>query len=240
MRDFLSRLAARSLGVSPVAQPVVPPMFAPGGFAERFEPAPDSSREFTAARTQAVENPTVTLETTTESAPAEATRSSLLADATQAVSPMEPANAFRAANVFAEMPDSVTQDDSLEIKSKAANPSDRMPTIAHGHSERETASDHLGSRVSGNGRRPLQPSANLVTPGTFTRSGRETPPSSLSRDSGAGIDSRAMAPVIRVTIGRVDVRAEFPAAAPRPAPRQAQPPTLSVEEYAKQRNEGKR
>jgi hypothetical protein len=62
----------------------------------------------------------------------------------------------------------------------------------------------------------------------------------LSRDASPGIDSRAAAPVIRVTIGRVDVRAEFPATAPRPTARQTQTPTLSVEEYAKQRKEGKR
>jgi hypothetical protein len=53
-------------------------------------------------------------------------------------------------------------------------------------------------------------------------------------------DSPAAAPVIRVSIGRVEVRAEFPAPAPRPNPRQPQAPKLSIEEYARQRSEGKR
>ncbi len=47
--------------------------------------------------------------------------------------------------------------------------------------------------------------------------------------------------VIRVTIGRVDVRAEFPAAASaRPAARRRQAPALSLDDYLRQRNEGKR
>ena len=48
------------------------------------------------------------------------------------------------------------------------------------------------------------------------------------------------APTIKITIGRVDVRAIMPAApAPRPAP--ARPsPALSLEDYLKQREGGRR
>jgi hypothetical protein len=67
----------------------------------------------------------------------------------------------------------------------------------------------------------------------------------LSFDSGAGdrapaITSQTSAPVIRVTIGRVDVRAEFPAPVSRPRPTPAQPVPLSLEDYTRQRREGKR
>jgi hypothetical protein len=45
--------------------------------------------------------------------------------------------------------------------------------------------------------------------------------------------------VIRVSIGRIDVRAEMPAPMPAPAPKQ-RPSGMSLDEYAKLRAEGKR
>lgn len=48
------------------------------------------------------------------------------------------------------------------------------------------------------------------------------------------------APVIRVTIGRVDVRAQFPAAPAAPSSRPPRTLALSLEEYSKQRAGGKR
>jgi hypothetical protein len=48
-------------------------------------------------------------------------------------------------------------------------------------------------------------------------------------------------PVIRVTIGRVEVRAQFPPdASPRPTARHKGAAPLSLEEYARQRSEGRR
>jgi hypothetical protein len=53
--------------------------------------------------------------------------------------------------------------------------------------------------------------------------------------------AESQAPVIRVTIGRVDVRAQFPAGAVTQAPpRRKQASPLSLEEYARQRSEGRR
>jgi len=48
------------------------------------------------------------------------------------------------------------------------------------------------------------------------------------------------APVIRVTIGRVDVRAQFPAAPAAPSSRPPRTLALSLEEYSKQRAGGRR
>jgi hypothetical protein len=49
------------------------------------------------------------------------------------------------------------------------------------------------------------------------------------------------APSIRVTIGRIEVRAEFSTPAPAPAPaRPARSSPLSLDDYLKQRREGKR
>ena len=55
------------------------------------------------------------------------------------------------------------------------------------------------------------------------------------RHAGAGAE-----PAIHVTIGRVDVRAVLPGAAPRPAAPQPPRATLSLDEYLRQRNRGER
>lgn len=48
------------------------------------------------------------------------------------------------------------------------------------------------------------------------------------------------APVIRVTIGRVEVRAEFPPPPAPAAPRPAAPPPLTLDQYRRQRDRGLR
>jgi hypothetical protein len=47
-------------------------------------------------------------------------------------------------------------------------------------------------------------------------------------------------PVVRITIGRVEVRAQFPAAPSAPAARPSRALTLSLEDYLKQRSRGQR
>jgi hypothetical protein len=48
----------------------------------------------------------------------------------------------------------------------------------------------------------------------------------------------APAPVIEVTIGRVEVRAEV--SGPKPAPRRAAPPAMTLEDYLRRRRGGER
>ncbi len=64
--------------------------------------------------------------------------------------------------------------------------------------------------------------------GDFTRAGSLRP------------DSETAAPIVRVTIGRVEVRAQFPSAPSVPVARRPRPPALSLEDYLKQRSGGKR
>jgi hypothetical protein len=53
-------------------------------------------------------------------------------------------------------------------------------------------------------------------------------------------EAASSTPTIRVTIGRIDVRAITPPAPP-PRPKQARPgPTLSLDDYARQRKGGER
>jgi hypothetical protein len=52
-------------------------------------------------------------------------------------------------------------------------------------------------------------------------------------------DSHTEPPVVRVTIGRIEVRAETPASSPRKTSAPARP-TLSLDTYLKERKEGRR
>ncbi len=66
-------------------------------------------------------------------------------------------------------------------------------------------------------------------------------PESIPRTEQGLAKSETGAPVIRVTIGRVEIRAQFPSdASARPAARHKGAAPLSLEEYAKQRSEGRR
>jgi len=53
-----------------------------------------------------------------------------------------------------------------------------------------------------------------------------------------GVRADAELPSIRVTIGRVEVRASTPPASPTPTPRPRYQPNLTLDQYLKQRNEG--
>ncbi|MBJ6762770.1 hypothetical protein JGU66_18555 [Myxococcaceae bacterium JPH2] len=75
----------------------------------------------------------------------------------------------------------------------------------------------------------------------LTREGESALPGSLSRgrervlEGGEG----APAPVVQVTIGRIEVRAAAPAASPKPPPSRGTP-SLSLDEYLRRRNGGGR
>lgn len=67
------------------------------------------------------------------------------------------------------------------------------------------------------------------------------PPAVSDLESGKTRSTPASAPSIRVTIGRIEVRAVSPPAPPPPQPRATRPlPALTLGEYLRQRNEGKR
>jgi len=68
----------------------------------------------------------------------------------------------------------------------------------------------------------------------------QRPPTTAAEDRAGAAARSASAPAIHVTIGRVEVRAVTPPA-PAVKPRRAAPsPSLPLEEYLKQRNEGRR
>jgi hypothetical protein len=87
------------------------------------------------------------------------------------------------------------------------------------------------------------PATQLLVPGANLQRDAFPVTSSPSRqnaDRERNDRSADTAPVVRVSIGRVEVRAEFPTTAPRTSSQRSSSLTLSLDEYARQRREGKR
>jgi hypothetical protein len=237
MADFLGRLAARSLGVAPVAQPVIPAMFAAGGSAERWSPEAGSVAGTAVGQMDTAPSPNTQSRTTIENAPlVEEINSNPRAE-----QPPLLANTIARSNASSIVAGSV----SRQIRSESSN-RNRTPILAPDNTQQENAG--VVTSVIPGARQSLNSFEQIVTPTTIQSTREPAPPGFLSssyNDSGSRSRSSARAslpaaPVVRVSIGRVEVRAEFPAPASRPSVRQATPPTLSVEEYARQRSEGKR
>ncbi len=242
MPDFLNRLAARALGVAPVAQPIVPAMFSPASVEVR-EPASHSFVEMS-------ESPAA-LPLSDAMAPAEARLD--LDRQRGADAPLVPPDSSAVSLRDSGMSATSAQP-RLHRPPLSTVPSLAAPSRRESQSEREVEAEitprfHIPPAqpdTTGIAERQVivaKPMGNeatvqlapLFSAVASAHEGRVQP----SRRSDF-VAPAPEAPVIRVTIGRVDVRAEFPVAPWRPAPRRAQAAALSLEEYAKQRREGQR
>lgn len=242
MPDFLGRLAARSLGMVPVVQPVVPTIFEPGSVGERLDPARDTGH----GSFERVEvRPDPSAEPATAVMNAAGSGENSLPETRPQSSPV--ASTTVSSYGLVGTSEVVARGIASQTKLPAAG-NERTTAIADDQSESVAVTADAFSVVPEN-QRPASPGERLAMPETFVRAARErirpVPFSSFSLDSGAGdrasaTTSQTSAPVVRVTIGRVDVRAEFPAPVSRPRTTPAQPAALSLEEYARQRREGKR
>jgi len=257
MANFLNRLAARAAGLVPVAQPVVPTMFSPGSGLEASG-APSEiaiervvnpgERNFQAeagatpvqASSLSERGREATLPRDWET-PVEKNVSTGLLDPTPALPKQLSAQenfvqAFSptpSANVATRVPSPVT------VIETAASP-DRDSLVISQPDIIE------GTKISR--RSPLEPAFSPETIQTSRQSASQAVVfgPTVSRDRRSASSANALVsnslpdgPVIRVTIGRVDVRAQFssPAAAPARHTRSA---ALSLDEYLKQRSEGRR
>ncbi len=246
MSDFLNRLAARTLGLSAVVQPIVPTMFAPSHPLEGIDSLPEVVGE-------GLENPP---EKTLPSA-----------DPGLPTLP-EPGRFFIEPHLdelpMSRRPEGVLRPiPRLEVKAgaipatgdEAAPPTpvvathrvvDATPATATKSTDANTAAEpkpvdamrQAPREIRTAVPRTVAPRPPKSLPAVVTREGsRQTP--AARRDQLASPEPQT--PVIRITIGRIDVRAEFPAPASPPArARPAQAATLSLDEYLKQRQEGKR
>lgn len=208
--NYFDRLAARTLGTAPVSQPILPPLFSPARQGEMRPQAPQFGSE--AFTSQVGED----AQPRSEHQPA-----STLSGGTVPGSPVP----IEPEEFTLPQPESP----SFLPGSRAVH-----AAVTYGQEQRE---DQPSSRtavvpaevvVRGDSNHPIQIPMRQVSQ-QASETDRVTSPGSGST-----------APVIRVTIGRVDVRAQFPAAPAVPSSRPPRTLALSLEEYSKQRDGGKR
>ena len=196
MSDFLHRLAARSLGMAAVAEPIIAASTVP---ADSFQPEPAL-----AAYTER----------------------------TAPVVPSEISEAMRVSAIDADEPRAIRR--NREIVPVEVPPA--QPGVRKGLDETVVAA-RPGTPIS------VELVSKTLPPPRprFMEIPRSNPVPQQTPGAGSVRMAAAQAPVVRVTIGRIEVRAQFPApAAKRESPGRATPNGLSLDDYLKQRNEGRR
>lgn len=231
MSDFLSRLAERTLGLSQVTRPNLLPLFAPSG-----NPTIES-----------LDQPGGVGETA--SSPSSATQ-------TEKTSPMTgPANVSEAAS--SRNPQPVLADASAPEVARETAPFPIVPPRRDGRFRLDEGPEFgtippvpRVARAAPEDAQPAKDSPILVSRPLLARTERVglnaaqnhgRPDSDVPAPIAppAPGDVAANEPTIRVTIGRVEVRAALPP--PRAAPGPSAPePSLTLEEYVEQRRSGRR
>ena len=246
MSDYLSNVAAKSLNLIEPIHPRLASRFEPlpaidwltAGLPLEAEPVEEAPRPAsmafeaaqlsvsapvsappTAAPRQPLAAPMAVVPTTPDRSPVDQPLQSLRNSTTGDVVPpsarssTRPSSARRHEARQQGRPTSLPiQDAPLATQTTGDAPSSVIPSIPATVGARPAVAPHVES-------------VTPVTPATPTVS----PPVSQS------------APTIRVTIGRIDVRAVMPPAPPAPRSRPSRPgPTLSLEDYLQQRREGRR
>jgi len=245
MSDFLGRLAARTLGAAPLAQPMGRNMFAPGveqpakeGFFETVSTS-QRSENYSAGHTDpsvlfpARERPPVTGNPSdvpqTDLSPTDIAQTTFSVVGLRADFHPELNTGTLSPFGRSDKHSGVASQADLKSNRGTADGSAEIQSI---HSGKQDLQNDFSSPVTG----LLGPSANLR---------REAFPASLSFPGGfanreRSADANSSAPVVKVSIGRVEIRAEFPAAVAKRSPQHSPSLGLSLDEYARLRREGKR
>jgi hypothetical protein len=241
MANFLNRLAGRALGAMPLAEPVIPARFSPSTAWHGRTAGYDAMVESDDSNEAAFRPPEIEPRThATRMRRGPALRDAEDEDELDVAGPDVPdrvAMAVKSAawreQQGAESP--VSAPPTAPLRQVAVYPTVPRPAMP----QRESASaESLAD--------PLLREA-LEQDGIFTDRPRSEVPGAtptMVQDAyhraAPDLGAPSVAPTIRVTIGRIDVRAE---AASAPAPtgaRRTRPSALSLEQYLKQRSEGGR
>ncbi len=265
MSDFLNRLTARTLGLAPLAQPIIPTMF-----------APDSPWQ---GVSEPLEQPEVHTSGASETPLSEERKKATLPAPSEPVSDArlqagdEPLVQRPAAILRQSGPTPSLADDQGPPREKA-EPSPSAEAISHRaalvpadaeetlhRAEPAPSSDEASAPRQGE-REPLPGAAapkgathldvQMVVPRTLAHGLEKATPAGAATDEtrrppaphpdpGGEAHTGSQPPVIRVTIGRIEVRAVFPPAAAAPAAaRKTVAAVLSLDDYLKQRSNGQR
>jgi hypothetical protein len=251
MTNFLNRMAARAIGAAPVARPFVPARFSPatglakGGVAEHAAPDENAIVEVVpdpVGKSVTHERPIVatSLDDGRETLASSVTAKDLSSVAVPETTSVE-GNRDRSLPSLTEpaLLDAVHSASSLESSLPITDVADQTWPISLQPDQKVIEGKRLIDDT-----RPLPPlsgpasrPAGSALPIPWTMAGNSRAVHSRRDQSG---EFNSEAPIIRVSIGRIDVRAQFPAA-PSPSPaRTPRPAALSLDEYLRQRREGKR
>ena len=244
MSDFLSKLIARSFSDAPAIQPRVPSLFEPT--AVEFLDEPQSPTPTIAAPEIIAPTPTIGAHETSAATNAPAPVPSKL-------SPREETAITRS---VANVPDAVTEEHPPKADTPAHQPApaqQNAPVIAQVRRPSEQTAEVRKLEVET--RRIIVP-VRSFRDGKKDTGDKKPPPEALSaprpiqpqrqiqprrRKDFSPVEQRSStsAPIIRVTIGRVEVRGiHSPAPAPKPA--KPAPPKLSLEDYLRKRGRDSR
>ena len=226
MADFLTRLAERTLGVAQVVQPIIAPVFAP-------EPAP--TREVF----------TVQHEERALEAPTQETDKSAVGDGSSPIFPPAGGRSVPINRPLRFNQDVYAHPEHVEYIASGASTEQENLTRSNIPVVESAIVPAQGEAVPTPNIVPSTtipgPTSNTASPGTslptnwtpFTRTDSEALQALQQRE--------APAPSIRVTIGRIEVRAIMPAKEPTARPPTRRPgPKLSLDDYLKQQNGGQR
>jgi hypothetical protein len=248
MADFLSRLAARNLGMLPLARPTVAPVFAPASAVTVEGVAPAPTRPRLDASSDAAE--TRAPATSRQPAPEKPDQS----HASVPVTPprgTDPADDGVRSASFRPVVERIHD----IVFPRESSPQPVMPVNVVDKVDVERALRNIDAV----GYRPLREdrvpeAAAEVRPQPPRHSG-DVPPTSSNRiedrvvwpslppKTAQSAKQREIEPetsTVEVSIGRVEVRAVFPEAQPAPVIRRAASSTLSLADYLKERDRGSR
>jgi hypothetical protein len=211
MANFFSRLAERALGSAPVAQPDLPSMFAPA--------APMELSTEISARSESARAERSTSGATSQNAPPQ----------TQPTPSVE--RPHRDAEIHPPLVN-VRQTKSESARDRFQFTVEDINLKSESGRFLDNSSDHDRERASADEARP-----QIV--------GRETLVTQAAHSAIADFASTAgrpetAAPTIQVSIGRVEVRAVTPPTHGSRVVERKAPPLLSLDQYLRERNEGRR
>jgi hypothetical protein len=249
MSDFLGNLAARAVAATNAVRPRLPSRFESPPNAESGMRAPESERIADEDRS-AVHSPQPAVSMVPSPLPAARTAQLIPAAHVEGqaalkpppsmhlpVAPVAPSSSLSPASVMqpsltsspavAGVPAPVGKETSPPAPQPAQQPAPEPAHAEGGPPPRKPAEPVIPQRVVVIEKQPVAAAVIPASPSSGTGTPRET-------------QTEQPGPIIRVTIGRIDVRAVLPSA-PVPARKaQAVSPVLSLDEYLKQRDGGQR
>lgn len=232
MTEFLHRLAGRTIGIASVAKPIVSAMFTPDfhaeGGASRAGAVTESPVILSTERTTADHSSSLTLP--------KISKEPLFKS--QSESNRDPRESHFSRDRWPEALGEEELNGPAVTKQAMifARTNDRGDT----HAPVEV-SDSLPQKRRAEDVSPIMDERERKIPAFQIRPASQANSRSLQAERARYGNDESQLPVIRVTIGRIDVRAQFPAATSSTSPAQPRKTAaLSLDEYMKQRSEGKR